>query len=193
MIWSLVLKLERLVIFKLYSRFKKYRKSFLLRFLIYSNPNCNIDKSVDFGGDMKLLITNNDAELKIDKNVRFRNFCCIHVHKKGKLRIGESVFFNNYCSINCLDKIEIGSNTIFGEGVKMYDHNHLFVTAPEIIVSKEEFKTSPIKIGKNCWIGSNVTILKGVNVGDNVIIGANNLIYKSVPPNTIVMAKVEYV
>ncbi len=43
---------------------------------------------------------------------------------EAQLIIGDNVFMNNYCSINCLDEIEIGENTLFGEGVKLYDHNH---------------------------------------------------------------------
>ena len=41
---------------------------------------------------------------------------------------------------------------------------------------KQGYSKGPIKIGSDCWIGSNVTILKGVNIGDNVIIGAGSII-----------------
>ena len=70
----------------------------------------------------------------------------------------------------------------------MYDHNHIFVdkNAP---ISEQGFNTDPIKIGKNCWIGSNVTIIKGVQVGDNCVIGANCLIYKDIPSNSVVKLK----
>jgi acetyltransferase-like isoleucine patch superfamily enzyme len=49
--------------------------------------------------------------------------------------------------------------------------------------------TGAIKIGHNCWIGSNTVILQNVTIGDNCVIGANNLIYKSVPANTIIKAR----
>ncbi|WP_455667719.1 DapH/DapD/GlmU-related protein [Phocaeicola sp.] len=42
-------------------------------------------------------------------------------------------------------------------------------------------------IGSHCWIDSNVVILKGVTMGDNVVIGAGCVIYKDVPSNTVVM------
>ena len=38
---------------------------------------------------------------------------------------------------------------------------------------------------KNCWIGANVVILKGVTIGDNVIIGAGAVIHKDIPSNSI--------
>lgn len=126
-----------------------------------------------------------NAKVTIGDSIVFREFCNILVNNTAHLIINNGVFFNNYCSINCLDKIEIGSNSIFGEGVKIYDHNHKYTSEP-FKIEKGEFTTAPISIGKNCWVGSNVTILKGVTIGDNVIIGANCLIFKSIPSNSIV-------
>lgn len=109
----------------------------------------------------------------------------IVIGKKGKLIIGNNVFFNNYCSVNCLSNINIGDGCIFGEGVKLYDHNHEYKDI-NLLIKQQGFKRGKITIGKNCWIGSNVVILNNVNIGDNVIIGANCLIYKSIPSNSIV-------
>jgi len=133
-----------------------------------------------------ILSCDNDSIIKIKSDCTTRRNCFIWIQGPAMLSIGDNVFFNNGCSINCLDKIEIGSGSIFGEGVKMYDHNHKYTTDPIISISKDQFNTAPIIIGKNCWIGSNVTILKGVTIGDNVIIGANCLIYESIPSNSIV-------
>jgi acetyltransferase-like isoleucine patch superfamily enzyme len=45
---------------------------------------------------------------------------------------------------------------------------------------------APIIIGNNVWIGSNSTILPGVVIGDNSIIGAGSVVTKNVPSNVIV-------
>lgn len=126
------------------------------------------------------------GEICIDEKFSLRDFCNILVYPNATLNIGKRVFFNNYCSINCLDKIEIGDDTLFGEGVKLYDHNHLLEKKSLLIIHKDQFSTSPIIIGKNCWLGSNVVILKGVTIGDNVVIGAGCVIYKNIPSNSIV-------
>ena len=41
----------------------------------------------------------------------------------------------------------------------------------------------PIRIGKNVWIGSNSTILPGVSIGDNAVIGAGSVVTKDIPEN----------
>lgn len=101
------------------------------------------------------------------------------------IKIGNGVFFNRCCSITCYDSIEIGNNTIFGENVRIFDHNHRFNIA-DIPVSEQGYTYSPIKIGNNCWIGSNVVILKGVTIGDNCVIGAGVVLNRSIESGSLV-------
>lgn len=145
------------------------------------NETIDIHKNFQIG-NLKNIQVEKSAQVSICENVIFREFTNILVNGGASLTIHKNVFFNNSCSINCWNKIEIGENTLFGEGVKIYDHNHRYSINP-LIVNRGAFTTSPLSIGKNCWIGSNVTILKGASIGDNVIIGANCLIYKHIPSN----------
>lgn len=122
--------------------------------------------------------------ITIGKGFSFRKHLNINLNG-GRLIIGDNVFLNNYCSINVHKEILIGNNCIFGENVKMYDHNHKYKDKNDII-RNQGYSYGKIIIGDNCWIGSNVVILKGVNIGNNVIIGANCVIYKSIPDNCVV-------
>lgn len=129
------------------------------------------------------------------KKVTFRKGLSILIENEGKIIIGDGVFFNNYCSLNSLKEIKIGDNSIFGENVKIYDHNHVFKYKDKLIKS-EGFKSDKILIGNNCWIGSNVIILKSVSIGDNSVISAGEIVRKSVPSNSIlkngVITNIEY-
>lgn len=46
-------------------------------------------------------------------------------------------------------------------------------------------KALPIAIGDNCWLGGDVTILPGVTIGNNTIIGAGSVVTKDIPANVI--------
>lgn len=116
------------------------------------------------------------------------NFCSLEVGNGAELILEDRVFFNNNCTIRCSNKIHIGKDTMFGDGVRIFDHNHEY---SNYHVEKLSFTTAPITIGRNCWIGSNAVILKGVTIGDNVIIGANCLIYKDIPSHSIVTSQEE--
>lgn len=127
-----------------------------------------------------------------EKNVTFRKGFSLMIDKGAEVIIGNHVFFNNYCSLNALQRISIGDGTIFGENVKVYDHNHCYKN-PDIPIKKQGFVTAPVKIGKHCWIASIVVILKGVTIGDNCVIGAGCIVYKDVPANTVIVNKQEQI
>lgn len=122
--------------------------------------------------------------LKVGKNVRFRKGFIINISKNGRLEIGDGTFFNNYCSINCHNRIVIGKNNLFGEGVKIYDHNHVF--NDKGVNMKKTFKSRPIVIGDRNWFGSNVVILSKANIGDNNVFGANTIINSKYGSNNLV-------
>lgn len=128
------------------------------------------------------------SNFSFGRNVTYRKGFSLMIDKKARVKIGNNCFFNNYCSLNALKGIAIGDGSIFGENVKIYDHNHCYKDKRKSI-KDQGYSSASIQIGEHCWIGSNVVILKGVTIGDNVVIGANCIIYKDVPSNTIVMNK----
>ena len=129
-----------------------------------------------------------NSKLVIGKHVTFRKGFSVMIDKGGIINIGNNVFFNNYCTLDAVQQIIIGDGTIFGEGVKIYDHNHRYrdTTVP---IKEQGYTSSPVKIGNHCWIASNVVILKGVNIGNNCVIGAGCVIYKDIPDNTVVYSE----
>lgn len=73
---------------------------------------------------------------------------------------------------------------MFGESVKVYDHNHRFADAKPI--KEQGFSNGEVHIGNHCWIGSNIVILKGVNIHDNCVIGAGCVVSGDIPEGSIV-------
>lgn len=142
----------------------------------------NLQEKIIQDGTWNVFQINNKADLIVGRNVICRNFEIFHV-SSGKLILHDGVFVNNSCSFNCMERIEVGNGTMMGEGVRFYDHDHVY-TAEKI--EKWQWTTAPIRVGRDCWIGSNVTILKGVTIGDNTIIGAGCLIRNDIPANSVV-------
>lgn len=122
----------------------------------------------------------------------FRSSFHIYLEKDANIKVGNNCFFNNNCSINALEAVTIDDGCIFGENVKIYDHNHKY-SVKEMNIKDQGYTISPVQIGKHCWFGSNVTVLQGTRIGDNCVIGANCLIYKDVPDNTVVICKNDYI
>ena len=159
---------------KLISRVRKY--------LNEVRVGTNHQEKIIQDGNWNVFQIDDRADLLVGTNVICRNFENFHV-SSGKVILHDGVFINNSCSFNCIERIEIGAGTMMGEGVRFYDHDHIY-TAEKI--EKWQWTTAPIRVGRDCWIGSNVTILKGVTIGDNTIIGADCLIRNDVPANSVV-------
>ena len=140
----------------------------------------------------KLVYQFGGGRFTLGKNVTFRKGFSLMIDKGAEVVIGNNVFFNNYCSLNALEQISISDDSIFGENVKVYDHNHCYKN-PDVPIKKQGFTSASVKIGRHCWIGSNVVILKGVVIGDNCVIGAGCIVYKDVPANTVMVNKQELV
>jgi protein CpsH len=127
---------------------------------------------------------------QIGNNLAFRKRFSVNISKNGNLKIGNDVFFNDDCSLNCKLDINVGDDCIFGQNVKIYDHNHSFSDYLKPI-RKQGYSLKPVKIGDNCWIGSNVVILPGTIIGSNSIIGAGSVISGEIPEGVIVTSERE--
>lgn len=74
---------------------------------------------------------------------------------------------------------------MFGEGIRIYDRNHKFADFTRLI-KKQGYSLGNVKIGKHCWIGSNVIILKGADIGDNCVIGAGCVVTEQIKVDSLV-------
>lgn len=82
--------------------------------------------------------------------------------------------------------IEIGDNVQITKGVTILTHGYDW-SVLKSVYGDIYGSSSKVKIGNNCFIGMNTTILKGSVVGDNVIIGAGSVLTgRTYPPNTVV-------
>ena len=93
-------------------------------------------------------------------------------------------FTGNY-NLTILDirEVRIGDNVMIGP-------NTLITTVGHPLSPMGRRKhlgiAKPVVIGNDVWIGGNVTILPGVKIGNNVVVGAGAVVTKDVPDNTVV-------
>ena len=64
------------------------------------------------------------------------------------------------------------------------DQDHRF--GHGLTTAKAGFTTAPILIGNNVWIGAKATVIKGVTIGDNVVVAANSVVTHDIPSNVVV-------
>ena len=97
------------------------------------------------------------------------------------IHLGKRIFINSGCRFQDQGGITIGDDTLIGHNVVLATLNHNL--RPE---KRANLLPFPIKIGKCVWIGSNATILPGVTIGDNAVVGAGSVVTKDIPKNAVV-------
>lgn len=100
--------------------------------------------------------------------------------------IGENFFANFNLTVMDDARIYIGDNVCFGPNVSLMATNHPLLPQERLGLDNEGRMTmteyaEDIHIGHNVWLACNVTVLGGVRIGDNVVIGAGSVVTKDIP------------
>lgn len=127
------------------------------------------------------------SELHIDRKLKMHNGAKIRVRKGGKMQIGKNFGMSNGCVVTAYEHITIGDNVMLGPNVLIYDQDHDYRAEGGVAAMK--FKTAPIIIGNNVWIGANTLILRGTTIGDNCVIGGGAVIKGTYPSNSVIIQK----
>ncbi len=106
------------------------------------------------------------------------------IWEKGhSICIDNNVFIGTGCEFNIRKSVHIGQNSMIASGCRFIDHDH-GIKAGELM-GKQLGIEKAIKIGDDVWLGCNVVVLKGVEVGDGAVIAAGAVVTKSILQNEI--------
>lgn len=109
------------------------------------------------------------------------------IWSEGAITIGNNVGISNSALI-CRNEIIIEDDVTIGGNCVVYDTDFHPVNPSARLNDQadiEQAASSPVIIRQNTFIGAHSTILKGVEIGENSVIGACSLVAKSIPPNEI--------
>ncbi|WP_203651650.1 sugar O-acetyltransferase [Secundilactobacillus yichangensis] len=98
------------------------------------------------------------------------------------IRVGDHFYANYDCVMLDGAPINIGTHVLFGPKVGLYTSNHLFDPVER---RTGGCAAQPITIGDDVWLAANVTVLPGVSIGSNVIVGAGSVVTSDIPSNVI--------
>jgi acetyltransferase-like isoleucine patch superfamily enzyme len=98
------------------------------------------------------------------------------------VEIEANTFIASQCIIAARERVHIGSETMIAELVTIRDHDH----DPDFPPKSGHTLSAPIIVGSRVWIGTKATLVRGVTVGDDAVVGANAVVTADVERATIV-------
>lgn len=128
--------------------------------------------------------------IQFGDNVSFGAFSRIIVSTSlndigDQIKIGNNVGIGEFAYLGGAGSLEIGDDCIVGQYLSCHPENHNYQDMI-IPIRHQGVSRKGIKIEKNCWIGSKVTVLDGVTIGAGSIIAAGSVVTKSFPENSII-------
>jgi galactoside O-acetyltransferase len=113
----------------------------------------------------------------------------------ASILIGQNTFIGNSLLASA-SRIEIGDDVLISWGCNIVDHNSHAIGWKQRKQDVRDWyhgtkdwthvSVAPVKIGNKCWIGLNVIVLKGVEIGEGAVVAAGSIITKNIPPWTVV-------
>lgn len=125
-----------------------------------SNRGIFIGDNVFIGRNTILSCKNGDIEIKGNANISFN------------------------CAIYSASSVVIEENVLVAAYTFFIGGGHTFTEKDKPVIEQESISKG-IRIGKNSWIGADVSILDGVKIGEDVIVGAGAVVTKDIPNSTI--------
>lgn len=148
--------------------------------------NAYIMSNIYVRGGQKIIIGNN---FYCYWGVRIETYSCHNGMKfNPQIIIGNNVSINPDCHIGAINRIEIHDGVLMASRVFITDHFHGKINREELLVSPQKrilFAKGTVIIKKNTWLGEGVAVMPGVTIGENSVIGANAVVTKDIPDNSI--------
>jgi acetyltransferase-like isoleucine patch superfamily enzyme len=122
------------------------------------------------------------SQLRIDGRVQFMRACTVTVGYDATLNIGAGTFFNDGSAVWCYSpETTIGPGCAISWGVRIIDTDF-----HKLVRDGDESLHTPVRIGRDCWIGTNALVMKGAQLGDGSVVAAGAVVTSEVPPRTLV-------
>lgn len=139
------------------------------------------------------LLLRGKGKIRFGKNVQigvinspnfYSNYSYLEARNpESEINIGDNVSINNAFSAIAFSKIHIGNNVLIGVNCSIIDNDGHDLKPNQRMTGLP--KTEDVSIEDNVFLGSNVSVLKGVTIGKNAVIGNGSIVTQSIPENAI--------
>ena len=124
-------------------------------------------------------VRNGYGRLILGKWVHLGAHTALRCHE-GTLSLGDKSNLARDISVNCYLDVEIGDSALIADNVYISDFDHRFDDLTTTIKDQGIVK-SRVRIERDVWLGTKVTVCRGVVIGQGTVVGANAVVTNDLP------------
>jgi acetyltransferase-like isoleucine patch superfamily enzyme len=103
---------------------------------------------------------------------------------EGTMTLGDKSVLARDVSVNCYLDVEIGDSALIADAVYISDFDHKFADVTRA-VKDQGIAKSRVRIERDVWLGTKVTVCRGVRIGEGAVVGANAVVTRDLPPYAV--------
>jgi len=153
-----------------------------LRFRV-ANPNVIVQGLVFLDRGVTIQARPGYGRLILGSWIHIGAGSAIRCHE-GTMRIGDKCIIGRDVSINCYLDVDIGAASMIADWVYIADFDHRFDDL-QVPIKDQGIVKDRIRIGRDVWIGTKSTVVRGVRIGDGAVVGANSVVTRDLPARGI--------
>lgn len=125
------------------------------------------------------------GQLSAGRRVRLGAWVNLASAEGATIELGDDVSINQGCYLVARERITIGPNTRIGEYTSIRDSDHRFDDLDQAVIA-QGYDAAGVDIGTDVWIGRACTLMPGVRIGDQAVVGAGSVVTRDVPARAVV-------
>ncbi|WP_415645879.1 acyltransferase [Stackebrandtia soli] len=147
-------------------------------------PQVHCAGVVYLGRRVEVVARRGYGRLRIGADAHIGSGSAIRAHE-GNIHIGAKCVLGARVTVNAYLDVHIGDATLIADDVYIIDFDHRIADLARPIMDQGIIK-APVRIGRDCWLGTKSVITRGVRIGDGAVVGAGAVVTRDVPPRAIV-------
>jgi acetyltransferase-like isoleucine patch superfamily enzyme len=129
--------------------------------------------------DVEIYARKGYARLVLGRWVHLGAGTALRCHE-GTLTLGDKSVLARGVSINCYLDVEVGDSALIADAVYISDFDHNFA-ALDVPIKDQGIAKARVRIGRDVWLGTKVTVCRGVVIGPGAVVGANAVVTRDLP------------
>jgi len=132
------------------------------------------------------LASGRDRPIILHDGVHLMRGVVLSTSKSGRIELHDNVYVGEYGVLTSNAAITIGRDSLIAPHADLVDFNHATADLDRTVFS-QPVDAAPITIGRDVWLGARVTVLRGVTIGDQAVVGAGAVVTRDLPARSVAL------